>query len=248
MSNALEVINVSKKFINSAFFSKKPIERSVLDNINFKILDGHIFGLAGLNGIGKTTIIKIILGLLRENCGEVLIFGVSNKCPSSRKSVYYLPERFYPSQYLTGYEFLDLSLSFYGKKLDKKKASLVCEKMAFDTKALDQVVRKYSKGMGQKLGLISCLLSDAKLLILDEPMTGLDPKARVVLKNALREYANNGGTVFFSSHILDDIEEICDEIAVLHDKRICFNGSPDEFMKKYGESKAEKAFLKCINS
>lgn len=248
MGNALEIINVSKKFINSAFFSRKQIEKSVLDNINLKISDKHIFGLAGLNGIGKTTIIKIILDLLREDCGEVLLFGVSNKCPSSRKSVYYLPERFYPSQYLTGYEFLDLSLSFYGKKLDKKETSLICEKMVFDNKALDQVVRKYSKGMGQKLGLISCLLSGAKLLILDEPMTGLDPKARVVLKNALREYANNGGTVFFSSHILDDIEEICDEVAVLHDGKIRFNGSPDAFMKKYSESKIEKAFLKCINN
>jgi ABC-2 type transport system ATP-binding protein len=102
--------------------------------------------------------------------------------------------------------------------------------------------------MGQKLGLMSCLLSEAELLILDEPMTGLDPSARVVLKNALIDYAKSGKTVFFSSHILDDIEEICDKIAVLHNGKIYFDGTPSEFMKEYYENKAEKAFLKCINN
>ncbi len=238
MKIALDIENVSKKFKTS---------KSVLDNINLQIKSGCIFGLAGLNGIGKTTIIKIILGLLKEDSGKISIFGVDNKNSKSREYVCYLPERFYPSQYLTGYEFLNLSLSFYGKKLDKNKAILMAKKFFLEPQILDQVIKKYSKGMGQKLGLISCLLSEAELLILDEPMTGLDPSARVILKNELKEYAKSGKTVFFSSHILDDIEEICDKIAVLHDGKIYFDGTSDEFMKKYNENKAEKAFLKCIN-
>lgn len=239
MSIALNIKNLSKEFKTS---------KKVLDNINLQIRSGCIFGLAGLNGIGKTTIIKIILGLLNEDSGEVSIFDISSKNPNSRKNICYLPERFYPSQYLTGYEFLNLSLSFYNKKLNKEKAIQMANKLELSPKALEQVVKKYSKGMGQKLGLMSCLLSEAELLILDEPMTGLDPSARVVLKNALIDYAKSGKTVFFSSHILDDIEEICDKIAVLHNGKIYFDGTPSEFMKEYNENKVEKAFLKCINN
>ena len=122
----------------------------------------------------------------------------------------------------------------------------VAKKIDLDISALKRVVCQYSKGMGQKLGLLYCLLSDAKLLILDEPMTGLDPKARVLLKLALKDYVKHGNTIFFSSHILDDVEEICDTMAVLHNGEIKFIGQPLEFRETYKEVNIEKSFLKCI--
>ena len=248
---AIELINVNKAFterrkrdngwLSTAF------SRDVLCNINLSIPTGSIFGLAGLNGVGKTTIIKIILDLLRADSGSVNIFSKSNLDPANRINVYYLPEKFSPSQYLKGSEFLKLSLSFYNKQLDCQHVNNVLEKLDLDVNALDKVIKTYSKGMRQKLGLAACLLSGVRLLILDEPMTGLDPKARIILKKALIEYRENGGTIFFSSHILDDVEEICDNVAVLHCAEIKFQGSPADFITTYHANKAEKAFLNCIN-
>jgi len=243
---ALDLQNVNKLFNSGKFNSDKEV-KSVLNDVNLQIRENSIFGLAGLNGVGKTTMIKLILDLLSFDSGKIFIFGIDNKIAQSRQNICYLPEKFQPSQYLTGYEFLDLSLSFYNKKLDKQTAYDMALKLDFDPNSLKQIVRKYSKGMGQKLGLMSCLLSDAKLLILDEPMTGLDPKARVALKETLKEYVKTGKTIFFSSHILDDIEEICDEIAILHDGKILFHDTPSNFMKEYNQNKVEKAFLMCID-
>ena len=112
--------------------------------------------------------------------------------------------------------------------------------------ALHSRVSKYSKGMGQKSGLIGALLSGAPLLILDEPMSGLDPKARILLKNELRKYRDNGGTIFFSSHILADLEEICDRIAVLNDTKIIYDGKAEAFVKQHNQPNLEHAFLKAI--
>ena len=253
MKYALEVVNVEKSFIGANvsekdFFFHHNIQKScVLKNVSLKIKQGCIFGIAVLNGMGKTTMIKIILDLLKPDSGFVKVFNQSNFETSVRKNIYYLPEKFLPSQYLTGYEFLLLSLYFYNKKLDKNKAHILANKIDLSINALGKVIKTYSKGMRQKLGLMACILSDAKLLILDEPMTGLDPMARIALKSVLKEYKNHGGTIFFSSHILDDIEEICDELAILHNGEIKFQGQPLDFIDKYQEQKAEKAFLKCIS-
>lgn len=244
---ALDIKNLNKTFITtSGFFKKRIFKKKVLDNCSIQIKSGEIFGLAGLNGIGKTTMIKIILDLLKPDSGEINIFNVSNQNHVVRKNICYLPEKFLPSQYLTGYEFLDLYLSFFNKKLDKNEANKLAKDIDLDSSVLSQTIKKYSKGMAQKLGLLYCLLSNAKILILDEPMTGLDPKTRVILKKSLKSYAKKGNTIFFSSHILDDIEEICDKMAVLDDGKIKFNGTPQEFREKYQEYTIEKSFLKCI--
>ena len=240
MSKALEINNLNKTFNN------KSSACQVLKNINLEIKEGEIFGLIGLNGIGKTTLIKSILNLLRIDLGDIKIFNTDKDNPIARKNVCYLPEKFYPSQYLTGYEFLKYSLSFFDKPLNIEEVHRVAKKIDLDVSALKRVVHQYSKGMGQKLGLLYCLLSDAKLLILDEPMTGLDPKARVLLKLALKDYVKHGNTIFFSSHILDDVEEICDTMAVLHNGEIKFIGQPLEFRETYKEVNIEKSFLKCI--
>lgn len=219
-------------------------KHKVLDGVSLKVKPGTIHGLVGLNGIGKTTLIKIILGLLSEDSGEVSIFGKSNVSLIAKGNIAYLPEKFQPSPFLKGREFLKLSVEQYKKKYNHKLAVELCKTLDLDESALDKRISSYSKGMGQKLGLISIFLFNVKFLILDEPMSGLDPSARIFLKNKLKEYKDGGGTVFFSSHILADIEEIADTIDVLHDGTIHYNGDVNKFVK--GSKNLEHAFLKVI--
>ncbi len=236
----LEISNISK-----VFFAKNE-QKLVLDDVSFAVKENEIFGFIGLNGMGKTTLIKIILDLLDEEEGEIKIFGHKKILPLARKRVCYLPEKFQPSPYLKGIEFLQFVLDFYGKKLDLEQAMVFCENLDLNFKVLNQKVTKYSKGMTQKLGLIATFLSAADLIILDEPMSGLDPRARINLKKELIKYKNLGKTIFFSSHILSDMDEICDSIAVLHDAKINFCGHPLEFKQRHQEDSLDKAFLKEI--
>lgn len=223
-------------------------EKSVLNGVSLEVKNGNIHGLIGVNGVGKTTMIKIILDLLKSNSGEASFFGKTVNSPESRRSISYLPEKFYPSQFLKGREFLSLAMSYYGKDLNLKKAKEKAAMLDLDPDVLEHRIGKYSKGMGQKLGLLSVFLSEAPLLILDEPMSGLDPSARIKLKKLLNEYKNQGNTIFFSSHILADIEEICDCMSVMHKGDIIYNGTAPEFLKKYDEKNLEHAFLKAIES
>jgi ABC-2 type transport system ATP-binding protein len=217
-----------------------------LDQISFAVKPNEIFGFIGLNGIGKTTLIKIILDLLDQDNGEVEIFGVSRVLPKARKKVCYLPEKFQPSAHLKGREFVKFVLDFYDRKFDEKKAQQICKNLDLRFEVLQQKVTKYSKGMTQKLGLLAVLLSEAELIILDEPMSGLDPKARIALKRELLDYKKSGKTVFFSSHILSDMDEICDSIAVLNETKIVYQGTPKSFKEKHSEDNLDKAFLKEI--
>lgn len=233
----LEVSHIKKCFLP---------DKPVLDNISFSVESGEIFGLVGLNGIGKTTLIKIILDLLRAEEGTVLFSNRSNQEYQSRKAVFYLPEKFYPSPHLTGLEFLEISLHFFGKTLDRKVAEEYAIRVDLEPACLQKKIQSYSKGMGQKIGLLSCVLSGAQLLILDEPMSGLDPKSRVKVKELLADYQRLGNAIFFSSHILADVDELCDRIAVLNGGRFLFEGTPEKFKQKYADQSLEKAFLKCI--
>ncbi len=226
----------------SAGYGKK----MVIENIEFSVQPGEVFGLIGLNGAGKTTLIKAILGLSRST-GAASIFGSPAGPPAGRKSLAYLPEKFLPSPLLKGWEFLSLTLSYYGKTLDRQRALRLCQGLDLDTQVLGRQGRTYSKGMGQKLGLLGTILTDLPLLILDEPMSGLDPRARIMLKDRLREYRDAGNTVFFSSHILADIEEICDRIAVMHGGRLIYCGTPAKLLAKFAGDNLERAFLAAIN-
>jgi ABC-2 type transport system ATP-binding protein len=237
----LKIQNVGK-----VFDPRKPNAKRVLNDVSFEVEKGEIFGLIGLNGVGKTTLIKIVLDLLKAGEGSAEIFGIDSKDFNARKKLAYLPEKFVPSQLLKGKEFLDLSLSYYDVKLDMTKAEEGAVKLGLDPAVLKNRVGKYSKGMSQKLGLLGTFLTEAPLLVLDEPMSGLDPRARVQLKDYLLNYRGKKNTIFFSSHILGDIDEICDRIGVIHDAELKFIGTPKEMKKKYKEEILERAFLKCI--
>jgi ABC-2 type transport system ATP-binding protein len=143
---------------------------------------------------------------------------------------------------------LSLALSYHGKTLDIEEAKEKAKVLDLDPKVLDHLIGKYSKGMGQKLGLLSMFLAGSPLLLLDEPMSGLDPNARIKLKALLKEYKKQSNTIFFSSHILADIEEICDRMAVMHDGRLIYEGDSASFLKKYKEKNLEMAFLRAIES
>lgn len=217
----------------------------VLNDINFALEEGEVFGLIGLNGAGKTTLIRSILSL-GQSIGSVDFFGQPNYQSSSRRQMIYLPEKFMPAPQLNGWEHLSLLLSYFDQKVDKERARSISVGLGFPIEALDRRVRTYSKGMGQKLGLIGVVLANVPLMILDEPMSGLDPRSRVLLKDRLIEAKGQGRTVFFSSHILADIEEICDRIGIIHGGRLIFLGTPGDFVSKYDSVNLERAFLTAI--
>lgn len=223
-------------------------KKTVLNDVSLALNDGEVFGLIGLNGIGKTTLIKIILDLIVADSGDVAIYGASALNEKARNTLVYLPEKFQPSRYLKGREYLELSVSYFGKSYDHERAVAEAEALALDVAALDRRVASYSKGMGQKLGLIGALMSDTPLLVLDEPMSGLDPRARVMLKERLKQLKSEGRTLFFSSHILADIDEICDRIGILHQGVLQFVGTPYAFRAMHHDVSLERAFLDAINA
>ncbi|MDR0423628.1 MAG: ABC transporter ATP-binding protein [Rickettsiales bacterium] len=229
----LKIANLSKSFKNQV----------VLDDITFEVSKGEIFGLIGLNGVGKTTLIKIILDLLKTDMGQVFLDDEVNTRVKSRRHMRYLPEKFQPSSALKGMEFLKI----FNQDAKENEIYKICDLLSLDQKALTRRVSKYSKGMMQKLGLISTFLGDSKIIILDEPMSGLDPKARVSLKELFLSSKEKGKAIFFSSHILSDIDEICDRIGILNGGKISYLGTPKEFKELYKEESLEKAFLKEIN-
>jgi len=232
----IETIDIHKNFKT----------QKVLKGVSFSMQPGEIYGVVGLNGIGKTTIIKIILGLMSQDQGAVKLFGKNNRDMEAKKNITYLPEKLTPSAFLKGEEFLSITCGYYGQKYNKKEAEKICTELGFNPAALSEKVSKYSKGMGQKLGLASIFMSKSPLLILDEPMSGLDPSARILLKKKLKEYRQQGNSVFFTSHILSDIEEICDTIAILHDGNLHYEGTVSKFVKTYNTANLEQAFLRAI--
>jgi ABC-2 type transport system ATP-binding protein len=176
----------------------------------------------------------------------VRLFGENCMDAKSRRHISYLPEKFQPSRYLRGKEYLELALSYFKRPFDLQRARGEAVALDLNPDALENKVGAYSKGMGQKLGLMGAFLVDAPFLILDEPMSGLDPRARIMLKEKLIANKAAGKTIFFSSHILSDIDEICDRIGVISNSKLIFLGTPQEFKRIHPTDTLEKSFLKAI--
>lgn len=221
-------------------------DKPVIHDINLTVGHGESFGLMGLNGAGKTTLIKAILALRPPMQGEILLLGQGAGDKTTHEKLAYLPEKFEPPHFLTGAEFIRFSLSLYGRDYDEDTVLAAVDRLALDRDAFHRRATTYSKGMRQKLGLLGTVLTGCPLLILDEPMSGLDPMARALVKDELMNFRENGGTVFLCSHILADMDEICDQVGVLHNGRMRFTGKPEALRKQTGENYLERAFLSCI--
>ncbi len=221
-------------------------KRAIVDGVGLTVRPGEILGLIGLNGAGKTTLLKAVLDLHFLSAGAITVFGTPHTDPASRRHLAFLPERLAPAPMLKGREWLRLTLAPYGQGWDRSAADRMCEALALDPAALDRRVATYSKGMAQKLGLASALLARRALLVLDEPLSGLDPLARLRLKEALLAERAQGTAVCFSSHILADVAALCDRVAVLHDGRIAFTGTPAELCERHGRADLDRAFLNAI--
>jgi ABC-2 type transport system ATP-binding protein len=219
---------------------------SVIKDVTFDVRAGETFGLIGLNGVGKTTLIKIILGLMAPSAGSAQLFGHAPGEPESRGLIAYLPEKFEPPVFLSGMEFIKFSMDLYGRSFDADAVLAAADRVALSREALKRRVNTYSKGMRQKTGLMGTWLTQCPLLVLDEPMSGLDPRARALVKDEIAACRKAGMTVFLSSHILADMDEICDRVGVIHDAGLKFLGTPAELKEKTQKDNLERAFLKVI--
>lgn len=233
---ALHFSRLSKTYGNSV----------VLQGIDLTVQPGEFFGLVGVNGAGKTTLLKCLLDFSEPDSGSIEIFGVSHRRYQSREKLAFVPERFTPPYYLTGRNFLDYMLRLRGQTYDPIRVGSMLDALDLDLVALDKPVSAYSKGMTQKLGLAACFLSERPLYLLDEPMSGLDPKARALLKRQLQSFRERGHTLFFSSHTLADVEEICERMAILHQGTLRFVGTPGECRQHFNADSLEQAFMNCI--
>ncbi|KQQ40320.1 ABC transporter ATP-binding protein [Duganella sp. Leaf126] len=218
----------------------------VLQGVDLAVKAGDCFGLVGVNGAGKTSLIRCLLDFCALDSGDIAIFGQPHDHPDSRAALGFLPERFMPPYYLTGADFIRYLLTLQGLRYDADAVDAMLAALDLDTAALKNTVRHYSKGMTQKLGLAACLLSNKRLYVLDEPMSGLDPKARALLKEQLRALQQRGSTLFITSHALADVDELCDRMAILHDGAIRYSGTPAACRAQYGAATLEQAFLACI--
>jgi len=235
--NLLSIANVSIAYGHN----------KVIDDVSLNIKPAETFGLMGLNGVGKTTLIKSILGLRNYDEGQILVNDSETLTSADKKHIAYLPERFDPPWFLSGLEFIKFSLSLYNVPYDPEKIYQFSERLALHPDVLKNRVQTYSKGMRQKLGILANILSDSPLLLLDEPMSGLDPQARTLVKDVLEEIKAQGRTIFMSSHILSDMNEICDRVAILHGTKIIFLGSPEELRKNAENDNIERAFMHMID-
>jgi ABC-2 type transport system ATP-binding protein len=228
--------------------AKRYARLQVLDGFGLSVPAGEFFGLVGINGAGKTTCIKSLLDFTNVDSGSIEIFGLPHRETRARERLAFLPERFLPPYYLSGRGFLSYMGRLHGHVPSQAERQDMCARLDLDAEALTKPVREYSKGMAQKLGLAACFLSRKALFVLDEPMSGLDPKARLLVKSYLRERKSDGRTVFFSTHMLSDVEELCDRMGILHAGRLCFVGSPAHCLESYAAQTLEQAYLNCISA
>ena len=223
--------------------SKSYGDKKVVDNLSLTINDGEIYGFIGHNGAGKTTTIKCVIGILAFEEGSILIDGLSikDKPLECKKKIAYIPDNPDLYNYMSGIEYLNfIGDVFKVSQLEREKA---IDKYAtvFEIKdSLANPISSYSHGMRQKLAIIAAWLHKPNLIIMDEPFVGLDPKASHDLKMMMREFCDNGGSIFFSTHVLEVAEKLCDKVAIIKEGKLIKSGTMDEVK---GDSSLESVFL-----
>lgn len=218
-------------------------EKRAVDNLSLHIAPGEIYGFIGHNGAGKTTTLKAVVGILQFDKGEVFIKGESiRKNPlACKQKIAYIPDNPDLYEFMTGIKFLNFIADIFGVPEEKRKERIRKYADLFEmTENLAQPIASYSHGMKQKLAIISAWIHEPKLIIMDEPFVGLDPKAAHILKQMMREICDEGGAIFFSTHVLEVAEKLCDKVAIIRNGQLIQSGTMQEVK---GDDSLEEVFL-----
>lgn len=233
----LEIKNVTKKYNNKV----------ANDNINLVIKDGEIFGFIGPNGAGKSTLIKSIVGLNNFDSGEIVFNNMTmkNNEMEFKKALAYIPDNPDLYEHLSGIKYLNFICDVFGVDKNKRVEEIESYATRFGIKAnLNDLISSYSHGMKQKLAVIASLIHHPHLLVMDEPFVGLDPIASHTLKTIMQEFVSEGNIIFFSSHVLEVVEKLCEHVAIINNGKIVYDGNLESMNK---DESLEQLFLELTN-
>ena len=229
--------------LNIEHLTKAYGEKKAVDNLSLHIAPGEIYGFIGHNGAGKTTTLKSVVGILQFDAGEITIDGISikeNPLECKRRFAY-IPDNPDLYDYMTGIKYLNFIADIFGVGANERQARIRKYADAFELTAdLAQPIAAYSHGMKQKLAIIAAWLHEPNLILMDEPFVGLDPKASHLLKKMMRQVCNEGGAIFFSTHVLEVAEKLCDKVAIIKSGRLIRSGTMEEVK---GDESLEDVFL-----
>ena len=218
-------------------------EKVAVDDLSLHIAPGEIYGFIGHNGAGKTTTLKSVVGIQRPDRGEISIGGVSIKDDplACKRSLAYIPDNPDMYEFMTGTRYLNFIGDIFGVESELRRARITDYAARFElTGDLNQPISTYSHGMKQKLAIIAAWMHEPRLVVMDEPFVGLDPKAAFLLKGMMRELCDRGGAIFFSTHVLEVAEKLCDKVAIIKQGRLIRSGTMDEVK---GDESLEEVFL-----
>ncbi len=224
-------------------FTKSYGDKKAVDDLTLHIQRGEIYGFIGHNGAGKTTTLKSVAGIMQFDSGEILIDGTSiQKDPiGCKKKMAYIPDNPDLYEFMTGMQYLNFVGDIFAIPADRRKQRIQELADTFElTGDLNQPISAYSHGMKQKLAIISAWIHEPKLILMDEPFVGLDPKASHILKGMMREVCNQGGAIFFSTHVLEVAEKLCDKVAIIKGGKLVRSGTMEEVK---GDTSLESVFL-----
>lgn len=234
----IEIRNLSKSY------NKGQVK--AVDNLGLHVRPGEIFGFLGPNGAGKTTTIKMIVGLLNPDEGSITVNGFDNRKQmiEAKKSIGYVPDNPDVYERLTGLEYLNFMSDVYKVPAEFRKERITRFTEMFDlSEAVSDLIKSYSHGMRQKIVLTGALIHDPALWVLDEPLVGLDPKSAHLLKELMRSHCDKGNSVFFSTHVLEVAEKLCDRIGIIHKGKLVAMGTLEELRKGDQADSLESIFL-----
>ena len=221
-------------------------DRAALDHLNLKVGDGCVYGFLGPNGAGKTTAIRLLTGALRATDGAVLVNGidVAKEPVRAKKLIGFVPDSQEMYDKLTGWEYLNFMADIFGVSPEDRKARGSRYLETFEmAEAASGRIAGYSRGMKQKIAAIGALIHNPPVWVLDEPMVGLDPRAAFLLKEEMKARAREGATVFFSTHVLEVAEKLCDRVGIIDKGKLLVEGTPEALREQAGDASLEKVFL-----